>query len=140
MFDKLAERLSQSETGLAALTNLLAAMVQAGRDTAALEAAIARALGAGPEEAGQPDRQAQPAQPAQDDSGLETGIFHVLEARESRPGVVRAYCQAEGGGKQAVFAKNGNSRALAGAVGKQVMVKYRRGDKGLIAVEVRPVA
>jgi hypothetical protein len=137
MFDKLAERLSQSEAGLAALTNLLAAMVQAGRDTAALEAAIARALGAGPGEVGQPDGQAQPAQ---DDGGLETGIFHVLEVRESRPGVVRAYCQAEDGGKQAVFAKNDNSRALAGAVGRQVTVKYRRGDKGLIAVEVRPVA
>lgn len=41
--------------------------------------------------------------------------------------MAKAYCQAEDGGKQAVFAKNGNFRVLAGAVGKEVTVKYRRG-------------
>lgn len=55
-------------------------------------------------------------------------MFHVLKVRESRSGVVRAYCQAEGGGRGAIFAKNGNSRVLAGAVGKQVMVKNTGGE------------
>jgi len=54
--------------------------------------------------------------------------------------ITRVYYQRESGNKKAVFAKNGNSQDLAGVLGKQVQVKYQRGDKGLIAVEARPVA
>ncbi|MGI6284851.1 hypothetical protein SEF58_03415 [Neomoorella humiferrea] len=63
----------------------------------------------------------------------------VLEARPgSSPGTVRAWCEGAEG-KVVVYGKNGAGEALAGAVGKKVQVRYRHGNKGLIAVEVRPV-
>jgi len=90
-----------------------------------------------------PDLQPEQPAPAQEQlqgNGLETGTFTVLEARQgSSPGTVRAWCEGPEG-KVAVYGKNGAGKALAGAVGKQVEVKFRRGDKGLIAVGVRPVA
>jgi hypothetical protein len=150
MFSKLTERLTASESGLIALTNLLAAMIQAGRDTSQLEAAIAAVLGESAQEqkpaAGNTQVAAQQAQPVQaqaqaqnaqavQNDGTTTGTFKVLECRESKPGVVRAYCEGPEG-KVAVFAKNGNAKTLAEAVGKQVEVKYRKGDKGLIALNV----
>jgi len=79
------------------------------------------------------------AAPPQAD-GLETGVFAVLEARTTGTGAVRAYCQGADGAKVAVYGKNGTGKALSGAVGKRVQVRFRRGDKGLIAVDVRPVA
>ncbi|MGQ9825957.1 MAG: hypothetical protein ACUVSK_13425, partial [Desulfotomaculales bacterium] len=120
------EALKARHAGAVALANLLAAMTQAGKDTQALEAAIAEALGgAAQEQKPAPEAQAQQAQ-AQDQAngqgqndGAATGTFKVLECRESRPGVVRAYCEGPEG-KVAVFAKNGNAQTLAGAIGKQV--------------------
>ncbi|HHW43550.1 MAG TPA: hypothetical protein GXX25_07030 [Desulfotomaculum sp.] len=130
-----------------AMANLLAAYVQAGRDTTALETAIAQALGIAvqPVQPVQAPVQAQPQAPAQQPpaqngqgNGLETGTFTVLEVRSGKsPGVVRAYCQAIDGTKHAVYAKNGAGQALAGAVGKTVEIKYRQGDRGLIALDVR---
>lgn len=80
---------------------------------------------------------AQNAQAAQND-GTATGTFTVTEARATKsPGVVRAYCLAVDGSKVAVYGKNGNGQTLAQAVGKQVQVKYREGEKGLIALSVR---
>jgi hypothetical protein len=143
------EALKARHAGAVALANLLAAYVQTGTDglAAALEAAIAVALNETAQEqkpAAQPAQQAQSAtQPTQPNGqgqaagdGTATGTFKVLECRESKPGVVRAYCEGPDG-KVAVFAKNGNAQALAGAVGKQVQVKYRQGEKGLIALSVR---
>lgn len=75
------------------------------------------------------------------DNGPEAAVFTVLEARPgSSPGTVRAWCEGPDGRKVAVYGKNGAGEALAQAVGRRVEVKYRRGDKGLIAVEARPVA
>ena len=68
---------------------------------------------------------------------LETGVFMVLEARESRPGTVRGYCQSADGNKVAVYAKNSHGQFLAGAVGQFVQISYRKGDKGLIATSVK---
>lgn len=92
----------------------------------------------------QPAQQAAPAQSqaqaAQaNGDGTETGVFTVLETRAGKsPGTVRAYCQAIGSDqKVAVYGKNGNGQVLAGAVGKTVAVKYRQGEKGLIAVNVQ---
>lgn len=145
--DARLEALKARHAGAVALANLLAAYVQAGKDTAGLEAAIEAALNGqqAQKPAAQPAQQAQPAaqqaqpggsaQSAQGD-GAATGTFKVLEVRESKPGVVRAYCEGPEG-KVAVFAKNGNAQALAGAVGKQVEVRYRQGEKGLIALSVR---
>lgn len=156
--DARLEALKARHAGAVALANLLAAMTQAGKDTQALEAAIEAALNGQAAQEQKPavqpaqvvTQQAHPAQtqPAQNQGnaqaqaagdGTESGTFHVLEVRESKPGVVRAYCQAEDGGKHAIFAKNGNAQALAGAVGKKVLVKYRQGDKGLIALNVNLV-
>ncbi|MBC7324554.1 MAG: hypothetical protein H5T99_04480, partial [Moorella sp. (in: Bacteria)] len=144
------EALKARHAGAIALANLLAAYVQAGKDTQALEAAIEAALsGKDAQEqklAAQPTQQAQPnGQPTQAQNAqvngqkadsTATGTFKVLECRESKPGVVRAYCEGPDG-KVAVFAKNGNAQALAGAIGKKVEVKYRQGEKGLIALNVR---
>jgi|GEM_PF-2150777 len=145
------EALKARHSGAIALANLLAAYVQAGKDTAGLEAEIEAALNgkavqeqkpaAGNAQVAQP-AQAQPAQnqarqvqTAQNNTA--TGTFRVLEVRESRPGVIRAYAEAGSGEKFPIFAKNGNAQTLAGAVGKQVQVKYRQGEKGLIALSVR---
>lgn len=148
------EALKARHAGAVALANLLAAMTQAGKDTAGLEAAVEAALNgqqaqkpavqpaqaaaqqAQPAQARPAAQQAQPNGQGQND-GAATGTFKVLECRESKPGVVRAYCQAENGEKYPVFAKNGNAQVLAGAVGKQVEVRYRQGEKGLIALSVK---
>ncbi len=140
---KLVEKLVTSESGLIALVNLLAAMIQAGRDTSQLEAAIAEALGEPVQEQkpatgnAQVAQQAQPAQPAQPNGqgqatgdGTATGTFKVLECRESKTGVVRAYCQAENGEKHPVFAKNGNAQTLAGAVGRRWKSGTGRAKRG----------
>ncbi|NHM25948.1 hypothetical protein G7K71_02765 [Desulfofundulus sp. TPOSR] len=133
------EALKARHAGAVALANLLAAMVQAGKDTVELEAAIAEALGekqVPPAKQGQAD--SQPAQNAQANDGTETGTFTVLEVRSGKsPGVVRAYCQAIDGTKHAVYAKNGAGQALT--VGKMVKIRYRQGEKGLIALSVSPV-
>jgi hypothetical protein len=128
------EALKARHAGAVALANLLAAYVQAGKDTAGLEAAIAEALGGEqvpPAQQGQPDGQTA-------GDGTETGTFKVLELRQGKnQGVVRAWCEGADGRKVAVFAKNGAGQALAGAVGKTVEIKYRQGDRGLIALNVR---
>jgi len=146
------EALKARHAGAVALANLLAAMTQAGKDTQALEAAIEAALNGQAAQAQKPAvqpaqvaaQQAQPAQPqapaqaAQQNDGTATGTFTVTEARATKsPGVVRAYCLAEDGSKVAVYGKNGNGQTLAQAIGKQVEVRYRQGDKGLIALNVR---
>lgn len=70
---------------------------------------------------------------------LSEGVFKVLEARESRPGVIRAYAEAEDGTKTAIFAKNGAGKELAASVGRNVRVSYKCLDKGLYAVKVQTV-
>jgi hypothetical protein len=70
---------------------------------------------------------------------LESGTFTVLEVRAGKSeGTVRAYCQGEDGAKVPIYAKNGAAQALSKAVGKKVVVKFRRLDKGLFALEARP--
>jgi len=84
-----------------------------------------------------PDAQAQGQAKA---DGLETGTFTVLEVRAGKSeGTVRAYCEGPDG-KTAVYAKNGAAKVLSGAAGRKVEVRFRRLDKGLFAVEARPVA
>jgi hypothetical protein len=133
------------------LLTLLASAVQANRPD--IEQAVL-AHGAEPEAAEEPQAQAEPEPPraeaepkpepqaqgqAKADS-LETATFKVLEVRSGKSeGTVRAYCEGPEG-KVAVYAKNGAARALSGAVGRQVQIRYRRLDKGLFAVEARPVA
>jgi len=71
---------------------------------------------------------------------LETGVFKVLEARPGKnEGTIRAYVEGPEG-KVALYAKNGAGKVLAAAIGGTVEAKYRRLDKGLYAVQVRPVA
>ncbi|RPF42016.1 hypothetical protein EDD75_2237 [Thermodesulfitimonas autotrophica] len=70
---------------------------------------------------------------------VETGTFTVTEARLTSKGVLRAYCEGPDG-KVAVYAKNGVAKVLSGAVGGKVSVKFKRLDKGLFALEARPVA
>ena len=145
--DARLESLKARHAGAVALANLLAAYVQTGKDTAGLEAAVEAALNG--QQAQKPAVQPAPAQPAQQaqpngqvaqgqNEGTATGTFTVTEARATKtPGVVRAYCLAEDGSKVAVYGKNGNGQTLAQAVGKRVQVKYRQGEKGLIALSVR---
>jgi len=134
------ERVRCEHTGLVALASLLAAHIQSGRDTSVLEGVLARALGVeDPVEVVPADE--VPAKDGVDRplaEGPETGTFTVLEVRPGRsPGTIRAYCEAEGGVKYAVFAKHSAGQVLAGAVGRKVVVKYRPGDRGLIALSVQ---
>ncbi|MCL6557265.1 MAG: hypothetical protein K6U74_00410 [Firmicutes bacterium] len=128
------EKAKAEHKGLIALTGLLAAMTQAGKDTSALEASIQAVIKQETIQENVPSAAAQ----GQRQEDTETAVFTVLEVRAGKsPGVVRAYCQAADGTKHAVYAKNGNAQALTGAVGKAAEVKYRQGDKGLIALSVR---
>ncbi|TEB04755.1 hypothetical protein Psch_03517 [Pelotomaculum schinkii] len=77
---------------------------------------------------------------AQEENDVESGAFMVLEARESKPGTIRGYCQSSDGTKVAIYAKNGIGQTLARAVGGFVQVAFRRGDKGLIASSVKLVS
>ncbi len=113
--------------------------------------AVLAAYGAEPEAQREPQAQAEPEPPkaeaepktepqAPKADGLETGTFTVLEVRAGKSeGTVRAYCEGPDG-KTAVYAKNGAAKVLSGAVGRKVEVRFRRLDKGLFAVEARPVA
>jgi hypothetical protein len=133
-----------------AVVNLIAARYHAGDPDKARKILEAYFVGSGEVDASEsmpPDLEPEQPVPVHEQgqvqpqgNGLETGTFTVLEARAgSSPGTVRAWCEGPEG-KVAVFGKNGAGKALAGAVGKQVEVKYKRGDKGLIAIGVRPVA
>ncbi|NPV72295.1 MAG: hypothetical protein HPY89_00575 [Pelotomaculum sp.] len=146
------EKARAEHQGLVTLTQLLAAMTSAGKDTNPIRLAMVKLLQDEPTQPAPAQTQPQPAPaapaepaPAQppasapaNGDGTETGTFTVLEVRLGKSlGTVRAYCQAEDGNKYAIYAKNGNGQALAGAVGKTVNVKYRRVDKGLWAVNVQ---
>jgi len=145
------EREKATHAGMVAMTGFLTAMVNAGRIDD-VERFVREVLGADGQVHRDPDQgsgkingrpvgatmacgQAVAAGP--EDGELQTGAFMVLEARESRPGTVRGYCQSADGNKVAVYAKNGPGQTLAGAVGGFVQVSYRKGDKGLIATNVK---
>lgn len=84
--------------------------------------------------------QALPEASSSGSEELETGVFRVLEARPGKSeGTIRAYVEGPDG-KVALYAKNGAGKTLAAAVGRTVEAKYRRLDRGLYAVQVRPVA
>lgn len=84
----------------------------------------------------EPPRPQEPA-PARGEGDLAEGTFRVLEARPGKsPDTVRAWCEGPDGKKVAVFGKNGTARALMGAVGKRVTIRYRQLDKGLFATKV----
>ncbi|MCL6477491.1 MAG: hypothetical protein K6T65_03670 [Peptococcaceae bacterium] len=148
------EREKANHVGMVAMAGLLTALVNAGR-IEDVERFVRDVLDAGGRSdkgpaqdsgknnghipAGAGPACGQAAADGPEDSELQTGAFMVLEARESRPGTVRGYCQAADGNKVAVYAKNGHGQTLAGAVGGFVQVSYRRGDKGLIATSVKLV-
>ncbi|MBC7106685.1 MAG: hypothetical protein H5T97_12190, partial [Firmicutes bacterium] len=127
------------------LVYLVASLFQAGR--ADLAEAVLAAYGEPQEAPEEPQAEPEPprAEPqsqaqAPKADGLETGTVKVLEVRPGQgQGTVRAWCEGPEG-KVAVYAKNGAARTLSGAVGRQVQIRYRRLDKGLFAVEARPVA
>lgn len=82
-----------------------------------------------------PEARQEPA-PAKGEGELAEGTFRVLEVRPGKSeGTVRAWAEGPEG-KVALFAKNGVAKALAGAIGKEVRVKYRKLDKGLFATKV----
>jgi chromosome segregation ATPase len=127
------------------LLTLLASALQANRPD--VEQAVL-AHGAEAEAPEEPKAEAEPqaqepkpeAQGQAKADGLETGTFTVLEVRAGKSeGTVRAYCEGDTG-KVAVYAKNGAAKVLSGAAGRKVEVRFRRLDKGLFAVEARPVA
>ncbi|MEW6727552.1 MAG: hypothetical protein AB1327_11455 [Bacillota bacterium] len=81
---------------------------------------------------------AAPAGTAANPGGVETLRATVLEVRAGKSaGTIRAFCELADGGKIAIFGKNGVGQTLAGAVGREVEVKGRHGDKGFIAHEAR---
>ncbi len=160
------EREKAGHSGLVAMTGLITAMVNTGQisDLKNVEAVMAGMLGhrdqgdnAGQAVAGgvanSGNHQGQPLgtpeqtpvqgstqSATQEDNEVESGAFMVLEARESKPGTIRGYCQSPDGNKIAIYAKNGNGQTLTQAIGGFVQVTFRRGDKGLIATNVKMVS
>jgi len=121
--------------GLIALVNLAAGLAHAGRvkDAENLLSAACGQEAEAPAEAKDKTPAAPPKAQVNGD-GTETAVVTVLEARAgASQGTIRAFCETPGG-RHAVYGKNGVGQTLAGAVGKQVRIKYRRGDKGLIAL------
>ncbi|MFZ5650265.1 MAG: hypothetical protein ACOY4I_05385 [Bacillota bacterium] len=148
------ERAKADHAGLVAMTGLITAMVNTGKIDG-VERFVHDILGsdnlsdkypardsgkAGDSIPAGPNRASgQTAAAGPDGDELETDAFMVLEARESKPGTVRGYCQSADGNKVAVYAKNSHGQTLAGAVGEFVQISYRKGDKGLIATSVKLV-
>lgn len=145
------EAVKARHAALVAVLGLLAAHIQAGKDTAELEAAVSAALGLVPAPATAAPAPA-PAAPApasapapavaeKPEAGEETassGTFKVLEVRSTKTGATRAWCEAvDSGQKTVIYGKNGAGKALTSAVGKIVEVRYIEGDAGLIALSVR---
>ena len=138
--DAEIEQVSRRHRSDANMAYLVANLLGAGLRAEA-EAVLA-AYGSEPEAPEEPQAQAEPESQAQAPKadGLETGTVKVLEVRPGQAqGTVRAWCEGPEG-KVAVYAKNGAAKTLSGAVGRQVTIRYRRLDKGLFAVEARPVA
>jgi len=77
----------------------------------------------------------QQDQPGEEETA--EGVFKVLEVRESKPGVIRAFVEAEDGTKMAMYAKNGAGKELASSLGRTVAVMYKKLDKGLFALKVK---
>ncbi|MTI80003.1 MAG: hypothetical protein FH758_03810 [Firmicutes bacterium] len=65
------------------------------------------------------------------EDNLEKADIKVLEARETKKGSVRAWCQFEDGHKEGVFAKNGAGKTLLQSTGKEVSIKYRRMEENV---------
>jgi hypothetical protein len=86
--------------------------------------------------AGESVAPAQEPTSAKGEADLAEGVFRILEVRPGKSeGTVRAWAEGQEG-KVALFAKNSVAKALAGAVGRQVRVRYRKLDKGLFATKV----
>ena len=148
------ERAKADHAGLVAMTGLITAMVNAGKIDD-VERFVHDVLGSDNlsdkhqtrdcgnagcnNPVGTSSTSSQTAVTGPEGDELETGVFMVLEARESRPGTVRGYCQSADGSKVAVYAKNSHGQILACAVGQFVQISYRKGDKGLIATSVKLV-
>lgn len=106
-----------------AMANLLAAYVHAGKDTSAIEQAIAQTL-----------KKTQPQQQKE----LEIGIFTVLETRPGKkPNVVQANCRDAKDRDTVIYGRDSVGNLLAQSVGKKVQVQYRKLEHGLHAVTVR---
>jgi len=154
------EKEKANHAGMVAITGLMTAMISKGQDKALsnLEVAISTifsgkqeyradketAVSVGGQTANRQSTQGFPQQQnaaanAEADEELETGIFKVLEVRESSPGTIRGYSEAEDGSKVALYGKNGIGRTIAGAVDKYIQVWYKRGNKGLICTSARIV-
>lgn len=140
------EKVKVEQSGLISLVNLLSASMQSGKETNEIETAIASVIGHKLTQDPAP-KASQVVQPSTDSVKVEqqstlaeSGEFMVIETRPgSSPGTVRAYCEAEDGTKHAIFAKNGMGQKLNQSIGKKVSVKYRQGDKGLIAYGVEVI-
>ncbi|AEG58982.1 hypothetical protein Desru_0697 [Desulforamulus ruminis DSM 2154] len=139
------EKAKAEQTGLISLVGLLSASIQSGKETSEIEAAIAKIIDLDPgslpkeKEEAQEGTKSQPSSHGTETQGdeMESKVFKVLETRPGKSeGTVRAYCEARDGSKHAVFAKNGNGKKLLESIDKLVFVKYRPGNKGLIAFAV----
>lgn len=142
------EKAKAEQAGLISLVGLLSASMQAGKETNEIEAAIASVIGYQLTGTSVSNGKIERTTPAdhrdkvedRDNDGSGSGVFLILETRESSPGTVRAFAEAEDGSrsKHAIYAKNGMGQKLNQAkdLSKSVFVKYRQGDKGLIAYGV----
>lgn len=134
------EKAKSEQSGLISLVGLLTASIQAGRDTKELEAVISTAIGEIPNEPIPQTKESKGSDAGSQDKEeeKESGIFKVLETRESSAVTLRAWCESEKNEKIAIYVKNGMKQKVLQAeeLGKKIFVKYRQGDKGLIACSV----
>ncbi|ABO49387.1 hypothetical protein Dred_0849 [Desulforamulus reducens MI-1] len=135
------EKAKADQAGLISLVGLLTVSMQAGRDTKELESVISMAICGNPNELVCQEERKEKSEAAGSqgkENGMESGVFNILEIRDSSPGTIRAWCDGEDGSKSAIFVKNGMRQKVIQAqeLGKKIFVKYRQGDKGLIAYGV----
>ena len=147
------EKAKAEQSGLISLVGLLTASIQAGRDTKELEAVISTTIGEIPSVSRKCDSDSESVQDKErkdkyvisgrrnNEEDMETGIFKILEIRESSPGTIRAWSEDEEKEKIAIYVKNGLRQKAyqAEELGKKIFVKYRQGDKGLIAYGVEVI-
>lgn len=134
-----AEELGRRHRSDASLAGLVASLLAAGLSEEAQAVLHAYAEGCGALEA--PGAEGTGASEEPRKAPLEEGVFRVLEVRLSAErDTARAVACVTGGEKLVFHAVGAAAKALAGALGRDVVVKYRRHEKGLLAVSVGEVA
>lgn len=132
-----AERLKCSLQGNISILNLCAAMISSGKIEELKEVMGSHSNEMQPDGQGEKGIEKPNSNQRETDNGLPMESFKVLEVKQGREGVTRAWCQMTDGNKIAVFSKGETAEVFLNAKGQDVTARYRPVEKGLFAVNAK---